>query len=424
MMSALYKEEGASLRVEILKEPAATEFIDTHAAILDSAFENTEMSDILRQRLKESDWMFSGMKTFHELNEAFPSLLDESGVRKPFEQFLKDVQSIDETYNRNYLRTEYNFAQASAEMAGRWEDFEEDGDDYYLQYRTAGDANVRPEHAALNGVTRPIDDHFWDIYFPPNGWNCRCTVVQVLKSKYQATDHNEAMSRGSEALAKDKKGMFRFNPGKEQRTFPAYNPYTISRCATCDKAKLNLAAGIPASESCQACLIIKEELSSVPPEVENYRSEHNGKVLVSPYHGPEEEADNLDLAKRLSDLLNRTIYLLPRIDSNTPGQLELRKRLLPPGIPDRKNPDFFDGKLFYDGKNLRGSEAITTKQQKNAINNHIKAAKKQADNFVFDIPDSFSKGAFESVIKGYLNSSNKNHTIIIFWHGNGYVYKK
>lgn len=91
MMSALYHEEGASLRVEILQDPEISDFIDTHAAILDSAFEETEMSDILRSRLQESDWMFSGMKTFHELNEAFPSLLDESGVRKPFEQFLKDV---------------------------------------------------------------------------------------------------------------------------------------------------------------------------------------------------------------------------------------------------------------------------------------------------------------------------------------------
>lgn len=263
MMSALYHEEGASLRVEILQDPEITDFIDTHAAILDSAFEETEMSDILRSRLQESDWMFSGMKTFHELNEAFPSLLDESGVRKPFEQFLKDVQSINETYNRNYLRAEYNFAQGSAEMAARWEDFGKDEDDYYLQYRTAGDNNVRPEHAALNGVTLPMSDKFWKTYYPPNGWNCRCTVVQVLKDRHKATDPEEAMSRGAEALAKDKKGMFNFNSGIEQRTFPAYNPYTISRCATCDKAKLNLAF-IPNNQVCLACQVTIDSLENKP----------------------------------------------------------------------------------------------------------------------------------------------------------------
>ena len=143
-------------------------------------------------------------------------------------------------------------------MAARWEDFGKDEDDYYLQYRTAGDNNVRPEHAALHGVTLPMSDSFWSTYYPPNGWNCRCTVIQVLKSKYQPTDNDEAMSRGSEVMADEKAAkMFAFNSGKEQRTFPAYNPYTISRCATCDKANLNLVF-IPNNQVCQACMTIQE----------------------------------------------------------------------------------------------------------------------------------------------------------------------
>ncbi len=90
----------------------------------------------MRQRLQRSNYIFSGMKTFHELNEAFPSLIDENGNRKPFERFLNDVQKIDRTYNHNYLRAEYNFAQTSATMAAKWEGFMHDGDRYNLQYRT------------------------------------------------------------------------------------------------------------------------------------------------------------------------------------------------------------------------------------------------------------------------------------------------
>ena len=67
-----------------------------------------------------------------------------------------------------------------------------------------------------------MSDKFWKTYYPPNGWNCKCTVVQVLKDRHKATDPEEAMSRGAEALAKDKKGMFNFNSGIERRTFPAY----------------------------------------------------------------------------------------------------------------------------------------------------------------------------------------------------------
>lgn len=268
MMRALFTEKGASLRIEILAEKPAQDFIRTHTDTLDYAFRQVGMSHTMRQQLSRSNYVFSGLKTFHELNEAFPSLLDENGNRKTFERFLKDVQKIHETYNRNYLRAEYNFVHASAAMAARWEEFARDGDDYLLQYRTAGDGKVRPEHAALNGVTLPPSDTFWDEYYPPNGWNCRCTAVQVRKGKYTETPRGEAMERGREALAGDKKGMFRFNPGKQRKAVPDYNPYTTSRCRDCDiakgkdranKGKTKLAKEfIPDNELCAACRLIRK----------------------------------------------------------------------------------------------------------------------------------------------------------------------
>ena len=215
MMSALFKQKGANFDINIIASDEAQDFINTHTSVLDSSFQKVEMSDLMRQRLTRSNYIFSGMKTFHELNEAFPSLLDENGNKKTFERFLNDVRKIDETYNSNYLRAEYNFVQASAEMAAKWEKFMEDGDHYYLQYRTQHDDKVRPEHASLDRVTLPPSDSFWESYYPPNGWNCRCTVVQVLKRKYEPTPHDEAMSLGEEALQTDKKGIFRFNSGKE-----------------------------------------------------------------------------------------------------------------------------------------------------------------------------------------------------------------
>lgn len=259
MMHALHREQGASLRIEILAEKPVQDFINAHADVLNSSASKVQCSANLRQRLERSNYIFSGMKTFHELNEAFPSLLDENGSRKPFERFLNDVQAIHETYNRNYLRAEYNFVHASADMAAKWEQFEADGDRYLLQYRTAQDDRVRPEHADLEGVTLPIDDPFWADYYPPNGWNCRCTVVQVRRGKYPVTPHDEAMTRGEAALQRDTRGMFRFNPGKEQKSVPDYNPYTISRCRDCDiaKGKVNLAY-VPDNEVCAACRLIHQ----------------------------------------------------------------------------------------------------------------------------------------------------------------------
>ena len=258
-MQALFKQKGANLEVGIIAEDEAQDFINTHASILDESMHQVPMSDNMRRRLQRSNYIFSGLKTFHELNEAFPSLLDENGNRKPFEQFLNDVQKIHATYNEHYLRAEYNFVQASATMAEKWEEFQQDADRYYLQYRTAGDNKVRPEHADMHGITLPMDDPFWEEFYPPNGWNCRCTVVQVRKSKHPPTDHDEAIALGELATGKDTKGIFRFNPGKEQKTFPDYNPYTIQRCKDCDiaKGKLKLAF-VPDNELCATCEILQK----------------------------------------------------------------------------------------------------------------------------------------------------------------------
>lgn len=258
-MKVLFHQKGSSFSIDIMADKNVQNLIEAHTSVLDRNLQRLEMSDLMRQRLQRSNYIFSGIKTFHELNEAFPSLIDENGNRKPFEQFLNDVRNIDRTYNQNYLRAEYNFCQASADMATRWERFEEDGDRYNLQYRTANDDKVRPQHAALHGVTLPISDPFWKTYYPPNGWNCRCTVVQVRKSKYPVTPHDEAMTRGAEATGKDTKGIFQFNPGIQQKTFPDYNPYTIKRCRDCDIAngKLGLAF-IPENELCAACRLIRQ----------------------------------------------------------------------------------------------------------------------------------------------------------------------
>ena len=259
MMSAVFKQKGAQLDINIIASPQAQALIGAHAGILDSSFKQVEMSEAMRRRLSRSNHIFSGMKVVHELNEGHLSLLDENGNRKPFERFLNDVRKIDKTYNKNYLQAEYQFIHSSAIMAAKWEEFSKTGDRYLLQYRTVGDNRVRPAHAALHGVTLPMSDPFWEQHYPPNGWRCRCDVVQVRRGKYPVTDHDEAMALGEDAMGTDTSGMFRFNPGIEKKTVPDYNPYTIRRCRDCDIAKgKTTLAFVPDNELCAACRLIRQ----------------------------------------------------------------------------------------------------------------------------------------------------------------------
>ena len=298
-------------------------------------------------------------------------------VRKPFERFLNDVRKIDETYNKHYLKAEYEFAAASADMAAKWERFMEDGDRYNLQYRTAGDDRVRPEHAALNGVTLPPTDEFWESYYPPNGWRCRCTVVQVRKKKHPETPHEEAMALGEAALGSDIKGMFRFNPGKQERVFPAYNAYTISDCANCNQSNLKL-AWRPERASCRACKYLRDcyELHSQEnsPSLKKYSpaekhaiyskplNEQFEEVFVSAHGGKvkrhklrqKEEMDYervLDAAILYAD--KETVLLLPEIHKS---ETSIRQIL---NLPGESNPDLLVGSVFVDVKSPYRIEEIS-----------------------------------------------------------------
>lgn len=51
----------------------------------------------------------------------------------------------------------------------------------YLRYVAVMDGLTRPEHAAWHDTVLHIDDPWWQTHYPPNGWNCRCTVQAMSK---------------------------------------------------------------------------------------------------------------------------------------------------------------------------------------------------------------------------------------------------
>lgn len=387
-MKVLFKEKGGQLRVEVILEPAVQEFVNAHAAALDLSVARVGMSDAMRRGLSRSNYIFSGMKAFHELNEAFPSLIDENGDRKPFERFLNDVRKIDETYNANYLRAEYNFVNASARAAAKWEEFVKDGDRYNLQYRTQRDDHVRPEHAALDRVTLPPSDPFWRDFYPPNGWNCRCDVVQVLKSRYPVTDHSEAMRLGEEALRHDTKGIFRFNAGMERKSVPDYNPYTIRRCSTCPVPKGGnggkLAAFIPDNEVCRACVLFRraqDVYKNIPVK--------NGRVRIHTRHGIIEAQENISIAKFLAEKYGHHIDLLPNPDNE-------------------KSADSLNITLGYTQE-----YKVNSKATKGAIDNALRSGAKQATHIVLRIDSDIDLNELSRGIKGRVCHSAIEEIMVI-----------
>lgn len=186
---------------------------------------------VVRDALDNNAFIFSGFKTYHTMRELGLSLTKDDGSIKPFAEFSEEVKAIHDRYNVRYLESEYDHAVGSALMADRWHS---SAPKSILEYRTAGDGKVRPAHEALDRTCLPKEDKFWQDYFPPNGWGCRCDAVEVLPET-PLSDPRSAWERGDAALRGNKQELFRGNPGRDLRLFPDKHPYYgkrgISHCS-------------------------------------------------------------------------------------------------------------------------------------------------------------------------------------------------
>ncbi len=56
----------------------------------------------------------------------------------------------------------------------------------FLAYRSRRDEHVRPLHRQWDGTVLHADDPWWVEHFPPNGWRCRCEVLQYSQRELTA----------------------------------------------------------------------------------------------------------------------------------------------------------------------------------------------------------------------------------------------
>jgi len=80
------------------------------------------------------------------------------------------------------LNTIFRTNMQSAYAAGQWDKIAANAELMpYLMYDAVDDHRTRPEHAALDNLILPVEHEFWRTHYPPNGWNCRCGVIQLAQ---------------------------------------------------------------------------------------------------------------------------------------------------------------------------------------------------------------------------------------------------
>lgn len=158
----------------------------------------TAHDNALLTRVQANLFAFSGAKTYAEMKDLRDSVYDAKGNLLPWADFKAKAQGINARYNLTYLEAERQAVITSGTMGSRWVEIEQTASTHpYLQYVTAGDNRVRSSHAALNGIILPVDSAFWQQYYPPNGWRCRCYVRRLTEREAEHR-RRQAESRGRE----------------------------------------------------------------------------------------------------------------------------------------------------------------------------------------------------------------------------------
>jgi len=127
----------------------------------------------------------SGIAKGDELATVFNSLQAAIDKGISYGEFKKECAGIFERRGwtgkrewrvQNIFRTNIQTAYNS----GRYKTQKENAEAFpYLQYNAVNDRRTRPTHAAMDGKVFPLDHPFWDTWYPPNGYRCRCSTLSL-----------------------------------------------------------------------------------------------------------------------------------------------------------------------------------------------------------------------------------------------------
>lgn len=167
----------------------------------------------LLESLNDNVSMFSSAKTFQQTLDMH-SLLSEDLTE---DEFMKEAGKRFDLYNETYLDTEENTVLLQSQNARDWANIEEQKDALpLLRYSAVIDDNTAEVCRQCDGVVKPVDDPFWDMYSPENHFNCRCLTEQ-LDDEHSEVEPPEDLVEPAP--------VFNNNVGKTGEIFNKHHPY-------------------------------------------------------------------------------------------------------------------------------------------------------------------------------------------------------
>lgn len=150
--------------------------------------------DVLKDIREELDKSLQDGKTFRQFQQELEPKLKAKGWWGWTQD--EDGNNVQLGSVRR-LKTIYDTNINTAYQAGRFREMMENTKNRpYWMYDAVGDNRTRPGHAALNGIIFRYDDPFWDTHYPPNGYNCRCSVRALSENNIKDRKMSVSESKG------------------------------------------------------------------------------------------------------------------------------------------------------------------------------------------------------------------------------------
>jgi SPP1 gp7 family putative phage head morphogenesis protein len=339
----IWERENTTLDKDVMTKEFTTLFDGVKEGVdmpsLSYAFPGTK-SDTLA-KIRNNLVTFVCFKNYHQRAAMIRELTDENGNIRSWSQFRSKVSQLSQEFNDNWLKAEYNATVSSTQSAVQWQDFIAQQRVYpFLEYRTQDDDRVRESHQKLHTVIKPISDDFWNDNYPPNGWNCRCYVLQ---SKGPANVDTPKLPEDVHPA------LFRHNSGKDKAIFTEEHPYFTIKPS--DKDNVLIAR----AEFLHEDIFYKKE-DGIDVHFSNYGNDKKSKLKLQ---------EHLAAAKLVAPFLDETPRLLPSL---------LYKEEL-------TCPDFRTKKYIIEYKGIESNK--TGFYMMEVIEKRLKEAKKQFNLSLF-----------------------------------------
>jgi SPP1 gp7 family putative phage head morphogenesis protein len=157
----------------------------------DKAFTVAKMmnTDMLAQVRASLDSALANGTPYKEWADSITPILQSGGWwgRKEVLDPLTGQPIVAQLGSPWRLETIFRTNMQSAYAAGAWQEIEAQAEIApFLMYDAVDDFRTRPLHAKWDRTVLPVKHTWWNSHYPPNGYNCRCGVIQLSAEEVEA----------------------------------------------------------------------------------------------------------------------------------------------------------------------------------------------------------------------------------------------